>query len=198
MTLPAPAGSQADRQADRVIRRFDQHAVAAVVEDEIRLDRVQRPIEQRTPAPRFPWITLRSTGLAPPIMLFELSIETPTPLALGLEAATTGLNVVGLNWDTPMKLPQTVSPSTPATVVAGGSRAIAAPREPGDDQAVDRAVRRGDRQAIDDATDPGAVDLDGDRRDIGLLGRRGRRSFPRSIVACGAGLAVAVDDDGGG
>src|SRR5207302_4272611 len=42
--------------------------------------------------------------------------------------------------------------------------------EHGDDQAVDRAIRRRDRQAIDTGTiDLRAVDLDGEQRDVGLL-----------------------------
>ena len=96
-----------------------------------------------------------------------------------------------------MKLPQMVLPSEPVVGVALASRAIAAPLNPV--MLSPSIVQPGVaivRPSTSAALICGTVDLDGDRRDVGLLvvERVGREQL-RRVVGTGPGLAVAVDHD---
>ena len=71
------------------------------------------------------------------------SIRMPTPLAsVFCDGIDDGVELCGLNWVTPMKLPQTVSPSAPVMVEERRLQDDRRAAEAGDAQAVDRAVRR--------------------------------------------------------
>ncbi len=185
------------RLADVVVGREQEHAVAAVIQDEVGLDRVARPlgaVDDARRRPCSPGSRSGRAGSAPPIRLFGPSIRMPTPLASEFAAGI--YRVVGPRAE--LRDADEVAPDRAADrAKPSRSRKIAAPLNPVRLRPSIVQPRRLDVQADRvHGKDSRTVDLDLDAGDVRLLvvERVGQQDL-RRVVLPRARLRIAVDDD---